>query len=172
VAFLGDGFLASFDTPAAGLGCAITIQQDLQRYGRDHADRRIRVRIGLHHGKAVERDGTLFGQAVNAASRVMSEAAGGQILVTAAVRDAVAATGAFSFVDRGLYWLRGSPTAGGSLRRSGDATTPAGRSGRSRPRSSSASGSGPTCAGRSRTPASGTARWCWSRARPGSARPG
>jgi hypothetical protein len=109
VAFLGDGFLASFDTPAAGLGCAITIQQDLQRYGRDHADRRIRVRIGLHHGKAVERDGTLFGQAVNAASRVMSEAAGGQILVTAAVRDAVAATGAFSFVDRGLYWLRGFP---------------------------------------------------------------
>ncbi|MGH2815794.1 MAG: ATP-binding protein, partial [Actinomycetota bacterium] len=64
---------------------------------------------GLHHGAAIERDGTLYGQAVNAASRVMSEAAGGQILVTAAVRDSVKATGGFSFVDRGLYWLRGFP---------------------------------------------------------------
>jgi len=106
-AFLGDGFMATFPSPAAGLRCAIAIQQGLQRYGRDNPDRRIRVRIGLHHGQAVERDGTLYGQAVNAASRVMSEAVGGQILLTAAVRDAVEATGAFSFVDRGLYWLRG-----------------------------------------------------------------
>src|SRR4029453_14526754 len=109
LAFLGDGFLATFGTPAAGLSCAIAIQQALQSYGRDNADRRIRVRIGLHHGEAAERDGTLYGQAVHAASRVMSEAVGGQILVTAAVRDAVAATGTFSFVDRGLYWLRGFP---------------------------------------------------------------
>jgi hypothetical protein len=109
VAFLGDGFMATFGTPAAGLSCAITIQQNLQTYGRDNADRRIRVRIGLHHGEAVHRDGTLYGQAVHAASRVMSEAVGGQILVTAAVREEVAATGTFSFVDRGLYWLRGFP---------------------------------------------------------------
>jgi class 3 adenylate cyclase len=109
VAFLGDGFMATFATPAAGLSCAIAIQQALLTYGRDNADRRIRVRIGLHHGAAVQRDGTLYGQAVHAASRVMSEAVGGQVLVTSAVRDAVAATGAFSFVDRGLYWLRGFP---------------------------------------------------------------
>jgi class 3 adenylate cyclase/tetratricopeptide (TPR) repeat protein len=108
-AFFGDGFLATFDTPAAGLGCAVAVQRALQRYGREHTDRRVRVRIGLHHGEAVERDGTLYGQAVHAASRVMNEAVGGQILVTAAVRDAVEATGAFSFVDRGLYWLRGFP---------------------------------------------------------------
>jgi class 3 adenylate cyclase/tetratricopeptide (TPR) repeat protein len=107
-AFLGDGFMLTFASPADGLRCAIAIQQDLQRYGRDNADRRVRVRIGLHQGEATERDGTLYGQAVNAASRVMSEAAGGQILVTAAVHDAVAAAG-FSFVDRGLYWLRGFP---------------------------------------------------------------
>jgi class 3 adenylate cyclase len=169
VAFLGDGFLATFGTPAAGLSCAIAIQQALQSYGRDNADRRIRVRIGLHHGEVTERDGNLYGQAVHAASRVMSEAVGGQILVTAAVRDAVEATGTFSFVDRGCA---GSPTAGGCTRWSGDAT-PRARPGRSaRPRSWGASGSGPTCAGRSRTPASDTARWCWSRAKPGSARPG
>ena len=108
VAFLGDGFMATFGTPAAGLSCAIAIQQALQSYGRDNADRRIRVRIGLHTGDAVHRDGTLYGQAVHVASRVMSEAVGGQVLVTAAVRDPVEATGTL-FVDRGLYWLRGFP---------------------------------------------------------------
>jgi len=98
-----------FASPADGLRCAIAIQQGLQRHGRDNADRRVRVRIGLHQGEATEPDGTLYGQAVNAASRVMSEAAGGQILVTAAVHDAVEAAAGFSFVDRGLYWLRGFP---------------------------------------------------------------
>jgi class 3 adenylate cyclase/tetratricopeptide (TPR) repeat protein len=109
VAFLGDGFMATFPSPVAGLSCAIAIQHALQSYGRDNAERRIRVRIGLHHGEATQRDGTLYGQAVHATSRVMSEAVGGQILVTAAVRDAVEATGAFSILDRGLYWLRGFP---------------------------------------------------------------
>jgi len=108
-AFLGDGFMIIFASPADGLRCAIAIQQGLQRHGRDNADRRVRVRIGLHQGEATEPDGTLYGQAVNAASRVMSEAAGGQILVTAAVHDAVEAAAGFSFVDRGLYWLRGFP---------------------------------------------------------------
>ena len=37
-AFFGDGFMATFDTPAAGLGCAVAIQRALQRYGRDNAD--------------------------------------------------------------------------------------------------------------------------------------
>ena len=66
----------------AGLGCAVAVQRPSSGTG-GHTDRRVRVRIGLHHGEAVERDGTLYGQAVHAASRVMNEAVGGQILVTA-----------------------------------------------------------------------------------------
>ena len=53
VAFFGDGFMATFGTPADGLSCAVAIQQALQQYGRDNPDRRIRVRIGLHQGAAV-----------------------------------------------------------------------------------------------------------------------
>jgi adenylate cyclase len=52
-AFLGDGFMVTFASPADGLRCAIAIQQGLQRYGRDNADRRVRVRIGLHHAAAL-----------------------------------------------------------------------------------------------------------------------
>ena len=41
------------------------------------------VRVGLHHGTAVERDGDYFGATVNLAARVSAEATGGEVLVTA-----------------------------------------------------------------------------------------
>jgi class 3 adenylate cyclase/YHS domain-containing protein len=40
------------------------------------------VRVGLHHGPAVERDGDYFGAAVNLAARVAAEASGGEVLLT------------------------------------------------------------------------------------------
>jgi adenylate cyclase len=42
------------------------------------------VRVGLHHGTAVERDGDYFGAAVNLAARVSAEASGGEVLLTGA----------------------------------------------------------------------------------------
>ena len=41
------------------------------------------VRVGLHHGSAIERDGDYFGAAVNLAARVSGVATGGEVLVTA-----------------------------------------------------------------------------------------
>jgi adenylate cyclase len=40
------------------------------------------IRVGLHHGSAVERDGDYFGAAVNLAARVSAMAAGGEVLVS------------------------------------------------------------------------------------------
>jgi len=40
------------------------------------------VRVGLHHGTAIERDGDYFGAAVNLAARVSAEATGGEVLAT------------------------------------------------------------------------------------------
>ncbi len=42
------------------------------------------VRIGMHTGSAVERDGDWYGYAVNLAARVSEEAGGGEILLTEA----------------------------------------------------------------------------------------
>jgi adenylate cyclase len=42
------------------------------------------VRVGLHHGSAVHRFGDYFGAAVNLAARVSAEAAGNEVLLTAA----------------------------------------------------------------------------------------
>jgi adenylate cyclase len=41
------------------------------------------VRVGLHHGPAVEREGDYYGAAVNLAARVSAAATGGEVLMTA-----------------------------------------------------------------------------------------
>jgi adenylate cyclase len=86
VLFLGDGFMASFAAVPAALRSAVGIQRALEEHNVTDPSRRVRVRIGVHVGDVTLRDGTLFGQAVHAAARVAAVAAGGQILVSAAVR--------------------------------------------------------------------------------------
>jgi class 3 adenylate cyclase/tetratricopeptide (TPR) repeat protein len=109
IAFLGDGFLASFPSAAEGLRGAVGIQRELEAHNREDPGREVHVRIGLHEGEAVERDGTLYGQAVHAAARIMSEAAGRQILASSRIRDECDGAVDAGFVDRGLYWLKGFP---------------------------------------------------------------
>jgi class 3 adenylate cyclase/YHS domain-containing protein len=46
------------------------------------------LRAGLHHGLAIERDGDVFGAAVNLAARVAAEAYAGEVLATAPVAEA------------------------------------------------------------------------------------
>jgi class 3 adenylate cyclase len=45
------------------------------------------VRVGMHHGPAIERSGDWFGATVNLAARVATLAARGEVLLTGAVRD-------------------------------------------------------------------------------------
>ncbi len=61
------------------------------------------LRAGFHHGPAVERDGDVFGAAVNLAARVSAEAYAGEVLAT----DAVAAAAS----DRGIPVVEIGPVA-------------------------------------------------------------
>lgn len=63
------------------------------------------ARAGLHHGPAVERDGDMFGAAVNLAARVAGQAAGGQTLATKPVADA-AREGGRTVTSIGSFNLR------------------------------------------------------------------
>ncbi len=95
----GDGLMARFPGPVAAIRAAQRLQQEAAELG-------VRPRAGVHIGEVLERNGALRGIAVHVAARVMSEAAGGEVLVSDTVRDIVAGSG-LRFVDRGLRQLKG-----------------------------------------------------------------
>ena len=80
----GDGFATAFDSPDSAVEAAVAVQGLLGAHGWPLFDGRLSVRMGLHTGTAVERDGNYFGPTVNLAARVMGVAAGGQVLVSGA----------------------------------------------------------------------------------------
>lgn len=87
----GDGFMVVFGDPRHGVAAASGLQQELSaprsRVLRRHP---IAVRVGLHTGPTVERDGDFFGRNVAFAARVAAAATGGEVLVSEAVRTALA----------------------------------------------------------------------------------
>src|SRR5262245_64677421 len=66
----------------------------------------LQVRIGIHLGDVVDKSGDLFGTAVNVVARLEGIAQPGGIVVSAAVRDAIAGKLAASFTDLGLKALK------------------------------------------------------------------
>jgi adenylate cyclase len=81
----GDGHMIVFTTPELAVSASLEVQRALSaNWNRSRELRRtpIRVRIGLHTGTAIERDGDYFGQNVAMAARVAAQAQGGEILAT------------------------------------------------------------------------------------------
>jgi predicted ATPase len=86
----GDGLLAAFSDPLDALHATVAFQQALADPALTLGIA-LRVRCGLHLGVVERRDNDLFGNPVNRTARIMSIAHGGQILVSQAVADEVAA---------------------------------------------------------------------------------
>jgi YVTN family beta-propeller protein len=97
----GDGFFAAFDDQADAIRCACEISDAVRDLG-------IEIRAGLHVGQSEIVGKKLGGTSIHIASRVMSEAAAGEVLVSGVMRDLVAGSG-FAFEDRGVHRLKGIP---------------------------------------------------------------
>ena len=95
----GDGFLATFDGPARAIRCAFAIRDASRQAGLD-------VRAGLHTGECETMPDDIGGIAVHIASRVVTEAQPGEVLVSRTVKDLVAGSG-IEFSDRGSRSLKG-----------------------------------------------------------------
>jgi len=79
---IGDSIMAMFSTPEAATNCAIAMQQAIQRARDEDKKFKIRIRIGLHIGEGIVERNDVFGDVVNVAARVESEAAGNEILLS------------------------------------------------------------------------------------------
>jgi adenylate cyclase len=85
----GDGIMAAFDSATDAARAAQLLASRL-------GDEGVGVRVGLNAGEPIERDGDLFGTAVQLAARVSDAAGDGQVLATQVVRDLTA--------GKGLVW--------------------------------------------------------------------
>ncbi len=79
----GDGFSSSFQRLSDALESALAAQRLLQEESGPEID--IRVRMAVHVGEAEERGGDYFGPTLNRTARVLSTAAGREILVSSAI---------------------------------------------------------------------------------------
>jgi predicted ATPase/class 3 adenylate cyclase len=77
----GDGFAVAFARAGDALAAAIDAQRALAVEPWPQGAT-IRVRMGVHTGEAVERDGDYFGPSVNRTARLRAIAHGGQVLCT------------------------------------------------------------------------------------------
>ncbi len=95
----GDGFLATFDRPAAAVRCAAAIVESAARLG-------LAIRAGIHTGEVELADDDLRGVVVHLAARVMAVAESGEVLVSSTTRDLVAGSD-LTFAEKGSYDLKG-----------------------------------------------------------------
>ena len=97
----GDGFLASFLGPTPAISCATAIRDRLSGLG-------ISIRASIHTGECNVRSGDLSGLAVHIASRLLTHAGKGDVLVSRTVKDLLVGS-EFNFDERGEIPLRDIP---------------------------------------------------------------
>jgi class 3 adenylate cyclase len=98
---LGDGLMARCADPAAGIGFGLALVEELE------SERGFPpIRVGVHCGTAVERDGDWYGRGVNVAARLCSAAVGGQVLVSESTLRAAGELPKVEVGERRLHWLR------------------------------------------------------------------
>jgi class 3 adenylate cyclase len=97
----GDGLLATFDAPAAGVRCASAIREAVRTLG-------LEIRVGLHAGEYEVSGADVIGLAFHIGTRVAAKARAGEVLVSSAVRDLTLQSG-IRFKDRGAHQLKGVP---------------------------------------------------------------
>ncbi len=97
---LGDGVLATFGAAREAIACAAACHEAGSSAG-------LSLHVGIHAGDVIREANNVYGGAVNIASRVAGEAAAGETLVSATVRDLARTSAGVEFEDRGERELKG-----------------------------------------------------------------
>ena len=104
---VGDGFLVEFPSALEAVRCALEIQQLMYRRNQGvTSEKKILLRVAVHLGDVEHRDGDVYGDAVNIASRIQSLTDPGGICITQQVYDHVRKNEEFRMVALGQNRLK------------------------------------------------------------------
>ncbi len=98
--YYGDGSLSIFNSAIDSVGCAISIQQQLQQ------EPKVELRMGIHTGDVIIEDEAIYGDGVNLASRIESLAVPGGIFISEKVYDEIKNHSTFSTLEMGYFELK------------------------------------------------------------------
>src|SRR2546427_327634 len=108
---IGDGFLVEFPSALEAVRCALEIQQLMKERNQSvPSESKILLRVGVHLGDVEHRNGDVYGDAVNTASRVQSLAEPGGVSITQQVFDHVRNNEEFRAVALGQNQLKNVQT--------------------------------------------------------------
>jgi tetratricopeptide (TPR) repeat protein len=96
---IGDGTLSYFDSATKAVDCAIKIQKSLQN--------KISVRIGIHLGEIIHKDGDIFGDSVNIANRIEKISEPGGVCISSSIFDQLKNKKIYKFKHLGLHSFKG-----------------------------------------------------------------
>ncbi len=97
---LGDGVMALFTSAAQAIEAAVRC-----RDAGSHSE--MPIHVGVHAGDVIRDGNTVYGGAVNVASRVCGLSATGEVLVSETVRSLARTSAGVRFEDRGEHELKG-----------------------------------------------------------------
>ncbi|HEY1113194.1 MAG TPA: adenylate/guanylate cyclase domain-containing protein, partial [Chitinophagaceae bacterium] len=97
VQYFGDGCLLAFESSTDCVDCAVALQQAFSQAPE------VPVRIGMHLGEVIFKEGNVFGDGVNIASRIESLGIPGAILMSKTIRDQIKNKTDFLLVSLGSF---------------------------------------------------------------------
>jgi class 3 adenylate cyclase len=83
---IGDSFLVTFESPTNAILCGMEVQKAIrQSNDTENDNEKMKIRIAINAGEVTLRDGDVFGEAVNIASRIEGIAETNEVYFTEAV---------------------------------------------------------------------------------------
>jgi class 3 adenylate cyclase len=97
---MGDGTLSQYPTAVDASKCSVELQKLIQDNDK------LNVRIGIHLGDIVLRDGDVFGDGVNVASRIQPFSNPGGICISNAVKESISSHPNYNIISEGQQELK------------------------------------------------------------------
>src|SRR5436305_3929463 len=98
---IGDGLMLRCGDPRSAVKLGLRVVEELAQERSAPP-----VRVGIHTGPAVSRDGDWYGRTVNVAARLCAVAPGGEGMVSESTREAAGGVPEVDWGERELHWLR------------------------------------------------------------------